>query len=282
VSKDYNLTAGNLQHIILDTIVLVWSIDLPRFEWYSSNIIFGIVFFMEVLAMLFRVFVLCLSLCLLSSCDLSKDVASRSKLEGPRISEDMPAGQVSLFDGASLGQWKITAFDEPGKVYAKDESIVMEAGNEMTGITWGGGVLRRNYEINLDAMRVDGEDFFCGLTFPIDDSCVTFIVGGWGGNVSGISSVNYYDASDNETTVKKTFDNGRWYHIRVRVSDGKIQCWIDDKQYVDLETAGKRLDVRSEVEDSQPLGIASYGTSSAIKNIRLTKLADTPVSLSSR
>jgi hypothetical protein len=183
------------------------------------------------------------------------------KQEQPAIWENMPPGEVSLFDGANLGQWKIT----------EDESIILEMGNSLTGVTWGGPVVRTNYEINLDAMRVDGDDFFCSLTFPVGDSFVTFVVGGWAGTVCGISSIDYYDASDNETTVKAYFDNNRWYHVRVRVIDEKIQCWIDDKQYVDLETRGKKLGVRIDVKESKPLGIASWRTAAAIKNIRLTK-----------
>jgi len=211
-----------------------------------------------------------------------KKDTQQPKQEQPEISENMPPGEVSLFDGKNLGQWKITDFGGQGKVYVRDESIMLEMGNNLTGVTWAGPVVRMNYEINLDAMRVDGEDFFCGLTFPVGDSCVTFIVGGWGGTVCGISSINYYDASDNETTVKAYFDNNRWYHIRVRVSGEKIQCWIDDEQYVDLETRGKNLDVRMEVKNSKPLGIASWRTAAAIKNIRLTKLPDAPIILSSR
>jgi hypothetical protein len=197
------------------------------------------------------------------------------KQEQSQISEDMPPGEVSLFDGSVLGQWKITDFGGQGNVYVKNESITLQTGNNLTGVTWSGPVLRMNYEVNLDAMRVDGDDFFCGLTFPVGDSCVTFVVGGWGGSVCGISSVDYYDASDNETTQKVYFDNNRWYHIRVRVIPGKIQCWIDDKQYVELETAGKRLGVRIDVKESEPLGVASWRTTAAIRNIRLTRLPHT-------
>ena len=233
--------------------------------------------------MALRVFILCLSLCLLTSCDSSKAMTSQPKKytqqpkqQQPQISENMPPGEVSLFDGSNLGQWKITDFGDQGNVYARDESIILETGDSLTGVIWAGPVLRMNYEINLDAMRVGGDDFFCGLTFPVGDSCVTFIVGGWAGSVCGISSINYYDASDNETTVKAYFDNNRWYHIRVRVTPGRIQCWIDDEQYVDLETHGKKLTVRIDVKKSRPLGIASWRTAAAIKNIRLTKLPDTP------
>ena len=221
-----------------------------------------------------RVFILSLILCLLTSCNSSKPLTSQPKQQQPQISENMPPGEVSLFDGGNLGQWKITNFGDQGNVYTKDESIILKTGNSLTGVTWAGPVLRMNYEINLDAMRLSGDDFFCGLTFPVADSCVTFIVGGWAGSVCGISCVNYYDASDNETTRKAYFDNNRWYHVRVRVTPGRIQCWLDDEQYVDLETAGKHLGVRIEVKKSKPLGIAAWRTAAAIKNIRLTKLPD--------
>jgi len=201
-----------------------------------------------------------------------KKDTQKAKQEKPHISENMAAGQISLFDGRNLGQWKITDFGNHGKVYAKDESIILQSGDGLTGVTWSGLVPRMNYEINLDAMRVDGDDFFCGLTFPVGDSFVTFIAGGWAGSVCGISCIDYYDASDNETTVKSSFENNRWHHIRVRVRHEKIQCWVNDEQYVDLETRGKRLNVRMDIRNSKPLGIASWRTAAAIKNIRLTKL----------
>jgi len=224
-----------------------------------------------------RLFILCVGLCLVSSCHRSRDMTTQQKQQQVQLFENMAPGEVSLFDGKNLGQWKITDFGGQGKVYVRDESIMLEAGDSLTGVTWGGAVVRMNYEINLDAMRVEGDDFFCGLTFPVGDSFVTFIVGGWNGSVCGISSVNYYDASDNETTRKGYFDNNRWYHIRARVSGEKIQCWIDDEQYVDLETRGKKLGVRIEVKDSIPLGIASWRTAAALKNIRLTKLPESGI-----
>ena len=200
-----------------------------------------------------RVFILSLTFCLATSCDSTNDITRRQpKHQQPQISENMPPGQVSLFDGRNLGQWKITDFANHGNVHVRDETIILELGNNLTGVTWSGPVPRMNYEINLDAMRLDGDDFFCGLTFPVGQSFVTFIVGGWAGSVCGISCIDYYDASDNETTTKAYFPNNRWYHIRVRVGPRKIQCWIDDKQYVALETTGKHLDVRVEVENSRP------------------------------
>ena len=58
-----------------------------------------------------------------------------------------------------------------------------------------------DYEVTLEAMRVDGNDFFCGMTFPAGKDPCTLIVGGWGGTVVGLSSINGMDASENETTI---------------------------------------------------------------------------------
>jgi hypothetical protein len=96
-----------------------------------------------------------------------KQDTEQKKQEQPVVFENMPPGEVRMFDGRNLGQWKITDFGGQGNVHVKDESIMLATGDNLTGVTWAGPVLRMNYEINLDAMRVDGDDFFCGLTFPV-------------------------------------------------------------------------------------------------------------------
>jgi len=192
----------------------------------------------------------------------------------PDVARKLQPSETSLFDGRTLAQWKITDFGGQGNVYVKDGSIFLEMGNYLTGVTWTGPVVRMNYEISLEAMRVTGSDFFCGLTFPVDANSCSLILGGWGGGLVGISSLDYYDASENETTQFIEFENGRWYHVRVRVTPGKIEAWLDDEKIVDVETTGRVIDTRIEVEQSKPLGIASYSTTGAIRNIRLRKLTD--------
>jgi len=179
----------------------------------------------------------------------------------------------SLFDGKTLGQWKSTEFGGEGKVTVANGQINLEAGNYLTGITWSGGALpKTNYEISLEAMKTGGSDFFCGLTFPVGDSFCSLIVGGWGGGIVGLSSLDGLDASDNETTQVMSFPAGKWYKIRVRVTPKRIQAWLDDKSLADVDTTWHSIDIRSEVELSTPLGIATWMTAAAYRDIKLRKL----------
>jgi hypothetical protein len=178
----------------------------------------------------------------------------------------------SLFDGKTLNGWAITDFAGHGEVKVENGTIILGQGF-MSGITRTNPLLAEmNYEIALDGMRVDGSDFFCGLTFPVAKDPCSFIVGGWGGGVVGLSSLDSEDAANNETTKVRAFERGKWYAIRVRVEPDRIQAWIDDEKYVDVVTTDHKLSIRIEVEPSRPLGIASWSTTAALKNIRMRKL----------
>lgn len=183
-----------------------------------------------------------------------------------------PAGpEKSLFDGRTLTGWKVTDFAGHGEVRVDRGQLILEQGT-MTGVTWTNDLPRLNYEISLDAMRVKGSDFFCALTFPVRKDPCSFIVGGWGGGVVGLSSIDGEDAAHNETTKYMKFDTGRWYHIRVRVTGVEIQAWIDHEQVVNLVTADRGISIRVEVEPSTPLGIATFATTGAIRNVQLKSL----------
>lgn len=182
--------------------------------------------------------------------------------------------QTSMFDGKSLEHWEITDFVGQGDVYVKDGSIFLEKGDSMTGITWTDPLVKINYEISLEAMRVSGSDFFCGLTFPVGERSCTLILGGWGGQLCGLSSIDSFDASENETTEFISFENGRWYHIILQVRPDRIEAWLDNRQIINLTTTDREIDIRIDVVPSLPLGIATWRTTAAIRNIELCKLED--------
>lgn len=183
-----------------------------------------------------------------------------------------PGKRVALFDGQTLGHWAVTEFGRPGPVRVKDGAICLGVGDDMSGVTWDGPLVRMNYEIRLQARRVEGSDFFCGLTFPYGPAPCTLVVGGWGGTVVGISCLDYADAYNNETVRFCNFNDNQWYNIRLRVLPEKIQAWIDDEPIVDVATTGRHIDIRPEVTLSKPLGLATWRTAGEVRNITLQRL----------
>ena len=102
-----------------------------------------------------------------------------------------------------------------------------------------------------------GSDFFCGLTFPYKDTHATLILGGWGGSLIGISSLDDFDASENETGDAFIFEDNQWYDVRLRVTNSEFTVWIDGKSVL-TEVEGRRVGMRpGEIEMSVPLGICT-------------------------
>jgi hypothetical protein len=124
--------------------------------------------------------------------------------------------EVALFDGKTLKNWKSSEFGGEGLAEVEDGKIVVHSGATLSGVNWTGAALpKENYEIELDAMKLDGSDFFLGLTFPYKNDFASLILGGWGGSVIGISSVNGNDAANNEWAAAKEFKKNQWYHVRL-------------------------------------------------------------------
>lgn len=190
-----------------------------------------------------------------------------------QIAAPADAGWQPLFDGTTLTSWQPSTFNAEGAVKVEDGRIVLDPGRSMTGITWAGATLpTTNYEIALQAMRVEGRDFFAGVTFPVDGSFCSLILGGWGGSVIGLSNINGQDASENETSQSMEFQNGRWYSVRIRVTPAKIEAWLDDRRIITQDLKGNKIDIRLEMELSKPLGVASWKTKSALRDLRVRRL----------
>ncbi len=146
----------------------------------------------------------------------------------------------------------------------------------MTGVTWTGSFPRSDYEIRFEAARLAGNDFFATVTFPVQNSFCSLVTGGWGGDIVGLSSIDGWDASDNETRTYFTFETQRWYGFRVQVTADRIRVWIDEKPVINVAIAGRAISLRhGEIKLSAPFGFASYATEGALRKIeyRLLKLA---------
>jgi hypothetical protein len=192
----------------------------------------------------------------------------------PAKSDDV----TRLFDGKSMTGWKNSEFAANGggsvdTAFEGGPVLIVDQGEVLSGITYTNPVPVVDYEVSLDAMKLSGSDFMCGLTFPVKKNHATLVLGGWGGGVVGISSIDGADASENETTKYLKFDKNKWYHVRVRVTVHKIEAWLDEEKIADLETDGKRIEMRpGEIESAVPLSLSTYQTRSAYRNVQLKKL----------
>lgn len=182
-------------------------------------------------------------------------------------------GWKPLFDGTSLKGWNSTPFPSHGTVTVTDGAITLGKGY-LTGVNYTEPFPKVNYEVRMEAMRVEGSDFFAGITFPVRDSFCTWINGGWGGILVGLSSLNGLDASENDTTTSRNFAKNKWYALRLRVTDDQIAAWIDEEPLFEVNYEGIEIGLRpGEIELSKPFGIAAYSTVAKLRKIEYRVLA---------
>ena len=180
-----------------------------------------------------------------------------------------------LFNGKDLTGWTETKFGGSGEPTVENGNLIIAMGAALSGVNWtnAAALPKINYEIELEAMKLEGNDFFCGLTFPVAESSCTLVLGGWGGSVAGLSSLDGLDASENETTKNLYFEPKKWFRVGLIVTEKRIAVRIDGTQVMDVDTTGKKIDLRQgEIYLSKPLGVATYQTSSALRNIRIRDL----------
>jgi len=199
-------------------------------------------------------------------------VAAEEPKEAPR--------PLVLFDGKTLDGWAKTDFygAEKVDVRVEDGRIVMPLGNPLSGVTTTRTDLpKSNYELTYEAMRLEGTDFFAAATFPVGDSFLTLVNGGWGGHITGLSSLDGADASENETARGFSYKNDTWYRFRVRVTDEAIRVVIDDKPMIAVDLENRHLGTRIETRSSQPLGFATWESAGAVRNVQIRKLTSAEI-----
>ena len=208
-----------------------------------------------------------------------QDVSSEANSSVEKaVQEKTTENWKSLFDGEALTDWTVPIYGGDGEVSVEDGTIVIGRGIMMTGIRYEKEFPKIDYEIRYEARRTGGYDFFAACTFPVKDSFCSFINGGWGGGVIGLSSINGCDASENETTKYHEFKDNMWYRFHIRVYDKQIQVgitpqnkegdWGAEKMVVDLEIdENTKLSTRYEVNMYKPLGICTWNASGQLRNI---------------
>jgi hypothetical protein len=193
-----------------------------------------------------------------------------------KLQETAPEGQSAV-----VPEVKET---EPGKVRSELSAEAKKAGVLLLGpsetlsvVKYEGKqpLLVNDYEISWEGMRLEGSDFFAALTFPVGtkEQCATFVTGGWGGWVTGVSSLQDLFANENETTGSTEFKQGRWYAFTLQVNKDCLRALIDETEIFKVSLIGKKISMHpSEIRKSMPLGFATFSTKGAIRNVRIRPL----------
>jgi hypothetical protein len=149
----------------------------------------------------------------------------------------------------------------------------------MTGVVFPAweeiGLPGTGYAIEYEAMRIEGEDSFGMLTFPVGShqAHATFVLGGWGGTVTGISSIDFADANENSTRGEQRFEGGLWYRVRLEVRPEDLRAWVDGRLVVNATIRGRKVGLRSGfIDHCVPLGFATWNTEARVRAVRVEKL----------
>ncbi len=176
-----------------------------------------------------------------------------AKLPAPPKPDD---GWLSLFNGKDLSGWEETDYAGRGNVKVQNGELHIENGLVITGVTYTNKTVlpKTNYEIEYEAKKLNGTDFFGLLTFPVGDAHASLVTGGWGGAVTGISSINSMDASENNTTVYLKFNKDHWYKFRLRVTPDNLSVWMTPKEHLIPLNATVASVVKAYQEDAAKAG----------------------------
>ncbi|MCA8965554.1 MAG: DUF1080 domain-containing protein [Planctomycetes bacterium] len=175
-----------------------------------------------------------------------------------------------LFDGRSLGPFVSTQFGGEGEVAVHDGAIFLGMGSPLTGINLrdAAAAPTGDYELEVTAARLLGNDFFAAVTFPVGESHLTVVLGGWGGTVCGLSNLDGLDASRNPTRALRSFVLERDYTVRIRVDAAQVTVWLDDEPFVSTPRAGVSIGLRNEMLPCVPLGVSAFATEARIRRVR--------------
>ncbi len=184
-----------------------------------------------------------------------------------------------LLDEKNALRWQPAGIPDEGKVMVEKEDITLLTGLPMTGCkfeAWSElGLPGTSYRIHYEAQRVEGEDIFGMCTFPVSshETHATLVIGGWGGTLTGISSIDFKDASENSTRAEQRFENGVWHRVRIEVRPEDIQAWVNDKLVVNVSIKGRKVSLRPGfIDHCVPFGFATWNTTGKVRGIVVESL----------
>ena len=166
-----------------------------------------------------------------------------------------------------LADWTVTDFGGQGELELLEHALLLNTGYPLTGITRTGSVPVVPFELRGTCRRLVGNDFFCGLTFPVEQGHLSLILGGWGGATCGLSNLDGEDASNNGSTFYLWTPPDQAVELRLVVESDRVRLWLDGTLYLDQNLKGVQCQVRPEMLPCLPFGFACFSTSAELDGL---------------
>jgi hypothetical protein len=200
--------------------------------------------------------------------------------ENPSVEESGKPKVLRLLEPPYAAGWTQAGIPDEGRIGVADAVLSLGLGQPMTGakfVDWPELALpATGFSIRYEAMRVTGEDFFGTVTFPVPgrDSHVSFVLGGWGGTVTGISSIDFSDANENQTRAEQRFENGQWHGVRIEARPEDLRVWVRERPVVNVSIKGRQTGLRAGfIDHCIPFGFATYGTEGKIRRLEVVAIS---------
>ena len=197
--------------------------------------------------------------------------------ESAQVGETRPESERTadwraLYDGTDLSSWELGVYGESDEYEVLEDGVVIPQTAALAGMTFRGALPTVPYRLSVEATRLYGADFFLGVTFPVAGDHLTLVLGGWGGMVSGLSSLDGLDASSNATRTLRHFPNGKRHEVEIEVTETDVRVRVDGEPFLSTSLEGREVGLRVDVEPSHPLGIATYATSTQLHRVRALEM----------
>jgi len=95
----------------------------------------------------------------------------------------------------------------------------------------------RNYTLRLKARKLGGaEGFLVHFGLKDEGSYYAWNIGGWDNKEDGLEKVGA-GVTPLAPRVPNQIETGRWYDVRVELTEGRIRCFLDDRPMFDVQQA---------------------------------------------
>jgi len=188
----------------------------------------------------------------------------------------IPPGWVSLFDGQTLGGWRVAqggVFGADGEAKVQDGGIVLIGGERATGIAWTGAFPRMDYEVAWEAKKLKSQKTACTVLFPLERGHCLFGAG-W---VTGFSFMDGREAFWNPSFREIRSEQGRWHRLRLRLTASRAVVWVDGQQVIEVPRRRHTFRLPGGHGALEPFGFhVGAGHQAALRRIRYRHIEPEP------